>query len=40
LSWRALIRNHAGLMGLPDPSFLFAVFDVFGVGLIEVYSLE
>ena len=24
-----LITNHASLTGLPDPSFLFAVFDVF-----------
>jgi hypothetical protein len=24
-----LVTNHASLTGLPDPSFLFAVFDVY-----------
>jgi hypothetical protein len=24
-----LVANHASLTGLPDPSFLFAIFDVF-----------
>jgi hypothetical protein len=24
-----LVTNHASLTGLPDPSFLFAIFDVF-----------
>jgi hypothetical protein len=23
------VTNHAGLTGLPDPSFLFAIFDVY-----------
>jgi hypothetical protein len=26
---RLLVTNHASLTGLPDPSFLFAVFDVY-----------